>query len=66
MPMTERNPTRRAAERAREEWGLALASMDEEGQRVEIARMLQEAAEVALPGLKEVLVDLDRDFGRRT
>jgi hypothetical protein len=63
---TERNPTRRAAEIARQQWGLALAEMDEEGQRYEIIRTLEEAVESATPDLKEILRDLYRAFARRT
>jgi beta-phosphoglucomutase-like phosphatase (HAD superfamily) len=64
----ERNPTRRAAEIARQQWGLALAEMDDEGQRYEVIRMLEEAVESVkpAPGLKEILRDLSRDFARRT
>jgi hypothetical protein len=64
--VTERNPTRRAAEIARQQWGLALAEMDDEGQRYEIIRTLEEAVESAATGLKEILRDLSRDFARRT
>lgn len=65
---TERNPTKRACELARQQWGLALAEMDDEGQRYEVIRMLEEAVESVkpAPGLKEILRDLSRDFARRT
>ena len=65
--MSERNPTARATELARQQWGLALAALDLEGQRYQIVRMLEEAIEsVQDPDLKRVLVDLEQQFGSRT